>query len=419
MFGFTSRTRTLLCAISLMALPVVSQQNPAQQNLPDGPAPKKTTPQNQFPEDAPQAPKNVHPDALPEANPTPTPQAQTPRPGQNGIVNRRDDLPVLSISVNFVQVPVTVKDTSGRLVSGLGPNDFTIYEDGAPQQLKFFTSDSFPISAAVVIATDMPSTTMKKVNESLPALMGAFSEFDEVALYRYGATVQQIASYSAATSVSTVSLNRIKRPGREGGPPMLGGPFSGGPSINGHSIGDPNAGSSDVSTAPREAYVLNDAILRAAQDLSRRDRSRRRIIFVVSDGRELHSTARYDEVRKILLSNNIAVYALGVDTAAIPIYDKLNRVRLPGFGYGDILPKYASDTGGNTFAEFDRQSIEQAYSRITEVARNQYTLGYTTVGTKSGSYRTIDVRVHRPGLVVTARQGYYPLPPQPTQTPQK
>src|SRR5882724_7167216 len=61
MFGFTSRTRTLLCAISLMALPVVSQQNPAQQNLPDGPAPKKTTPQNQFPEDAPQAPKNVHP----------------------------------------------------------------------------------------------------------------------------------------------------------------------------------------------------------------------------------------------------------------------------------------------------------------------------------------------------------------------
>src|SRR5882672_10805119 len=410
MFGLTSRTITLLCALSLIALPAA-----AQQELPDSPKPKSTTPQNQFPEDAPQAPKNVHPDQPTTAVATPTPQAPATRPGQNGVTDHRDALYSQAFSVNFVQVPVTVKDNSGRLVPGLGHNDFTVYEDGVAQQLKFFSSDSFPISAAVVIATDMPSTTMRKVNESLPALVGAFSEFDEVALYRYGATVQQIAGFTSAPTVSPVSLNRIKRPGRDGGPPMLGGPFSGGPSINGHSIGDPNAGSSDVSTAPREAYVLNDAILRAAQDLSHRDKSRRRIIFVVSDGRELHSVARYDEVRKILLSNNIGVYALGVDTAAIPIYDKLNRVRLPGFGYGDLLPRYASDTGGNTFAEFDRQSIEQAYSRITEVARNQYTLGYTTQGTKSGSYRTIDVRVHRPGLIVTARQGYYPLPPQPAQ----
>jgi VWFA-related protein len=400
----------LLLGLSLMALPVA-----AQQNLPDGPTPKNPTPQSQFPENAPQAPKNAHPDLPPTANPTPTPQAQTPQPEQNGIADRRDALFKLSIAVNFVQIPVTVKDSSGHLVPSLGPNDFTVYEDGVPQRITFLTSDSFPISAAVVIATDMPSTTMKKVNESLPALIGAFSEFDEVALYRYGATVQQISGFTAAPTVSTVSLNRIKRPGREGGPPMLGGPFSGGPSINGHSIGDPNAGSSDVSTAPRESYVLNDAILRAAQDLSRRDKSRRRIIFVVSDGRELRSNARYDEVRKILLSNNIAVYALGVDTAAIPIYDRLNRVRLPGFGYGDLLPKYASDTGGSTFAEFDRQSIEQAYSRITEVARNQYTLGYTTRATASSSYRTIDVRVHRPGLIVFAKQGYYPLPPQPHQ----
>jgi VWFA-related protein len=400
----------LLCALSLMALPAV-----AQKPLPDGPTPKNPTQQNQFPEDAPPALKNAHPDQQPDATPTPTPQAQTSRPGESGVENSREALYSQRFTVNFVQVPVTVKDTSGHLFPGLGPNDFTVYEDGTPQQLRFFSSDSFPISAAVVIATDMPSITMKKVNESLPALIGAFSEFDEVALYRYGATVQQVSGFSAATAVTPVSLSRIKRPGREGGPPMLGGPFSGGPSINGHSIGDPNAGSSDVSTAPREAYVLNDAILRAAQDLSRRDKSRRRIIFVVSDGRELHSTARYDEVRKILLSNNIGVYALGVDTAAIPIYDRLNRVRLPGFGYGDLLPKYASDTGGNTFAEFDRQSIEQAYARITEVARNQYTLGYTTRATASGSYRTIEVRVHRPGLIVTARQGYYPLPPPPQQ----
>ncbi|HEY6250461.1 MAG TPA: VWA domain-containing protein, partial [Candidatus Angelobacter sp.] len=99
--------------------------------------------------------------------------------------------------------------------------------------------------------------------------------------------------------------------------------------------------------------------------------------------------------------------------AALPVYDKLNRVRLPGFGYGDILGKYASDTGGDAVAEFDQKSIEQAYSRITAVARNQYTLGYNTKATLSGNYRNIDVHVHHPDLKVTAKAGYYPLPPPP------
>ncbi|HET9837567.1 MAG TPA: VWA domain-containing protein, partial [Candidatus Angelobacter sp.] len=251
-------------------------------------------------------------------------------------------------------------------------------------------------------------------NESLPALIGAFSQYDEVALYRYDHSVSQVSGYTGATSVPTAALNRIKKPGREGGPPMVGGPFGGGPSINGHPVNDPNATggrSTEVQTAPREFYVLNDAILRAAQDLARRDRTRRRIIFVISDGREQGSNASYDEVKRILQSNNIAVYGVGVDQASIPIYDKLNRVRLPGFGSGNILPRYVSDTGGNILAEFDRQGIEKAYAEIADTARNQYTLGYNTHAT-ANTYRTIDVRVLRPNLTVIAKPGYYPLPPQ-------
>ena len=105
-------------------------------------------------------------------------------------------------------------------------------------------------------------------------------------------------------------------------------------------MNDPNAWRKvgDVQTAPREFYVLNDAILRAAQDLSKREKTRRRIIFVISDGRELGSNASYDEVKKILLSNNISVYGVGVDTAAIPIYDKAGRIRVPGFGTANSCP---------------------------------------------------------------------------------
>ena len=84
-------------------------------------------------------------------------------------------------------------------------------------------------------------------------------------------------------------------------------------------------------------------------------------------------------------------------------------------GLANILPRYVSDTAGDMMAEFDRQGIEQAYAKIADTARNQYTLGYTTQATKSSSFRTIDVRVLRPNLNVFAKQGYYPLPPQPLQ----
>jgi VWFA-related protein len=413
----------MICTLWLACLPAVCQQplpdgpapkaEPQQQGVPDGPQPKPQQ-QNQFPDNAPPAPKNARPDQLEAAaTPTPTPQRVT---AASGISGRRDDLYTERFNVNFVQVPVTVRDKAGKMISGLTSNDFKVYEDGVPQQLKFFTADAFPLSAAIVVATDLPATTMKKIDETLPALIAAFSQFDEVALYRYGHTVQQVSGFTAAPSVSTASVNRIKRPGRQGGPPMLGGPFGGGPTINGHPVNDPNAGPvGDVQTAPREFYVLNDAILRAAQDLSRREKGRRRIIFVISDGRELGSNASYDEVKKILLSNNIGVYGVGVDTAAIPIYDQAGRIRVPGFGTANILPKYVSDTAGDMMAEFDRQGIEQAYAKIADTARNQYTLGYTTQATKSSAFRTIDVRVLRPNLNVFAKQGYYPLPPQQQQ----
>jgi VWFA-related protein len=422
MFRLIRGKSRLICALFACGLPILAQQNlpdapkpkeqsQPQQSDPDAPQPKN--PQNQFPDNAPPAPKNTH-SGEPAASPTPTP-ASPAVPAQSGISSKREELYQMSVSVNFVQVPVTVKDHAGKLVPGLTSNDFTIYEDGVPEELKYFTADAFPLSAAIVISTEMPSSTMKKVNETLPALIGAFSQYDEVALYRYGHTVQQVSGYTGAASVPTASLNRIKRPGREAGPPVVGGPFGGGPSINGHPVNDPNAGGRDVPTAPREFYVLNDAILRAAQDLSRRDKGRRRVIFVISDGRELGSNASYDEVKKILLSNNISVFAVGVDTAAIPIYDKLNRVRVPGFGTGNILPRYAAETGGNTVAEFDRQGIEKAYAEIAETARNQYTLGYTSKAAQAGNYRSIDVRVHRPNLTVIAKPGYYPLPRQQPQ----
>ena len=167
--------------------------------------------------------------------------------------------------------------------------------------------------------------------------------------------------------------------------------------------------------------MINDAILRAARDLSKRDRSRRKVIFVVSDGRERGSTASYADTLKVLLTQNIIVYAIGIDGAAIPGYEKIQKFHLPnlgvgklGFepiGYGNILSKYVGATGGGTvFAESARSGIEQAYNRAMGDARNQYTLAYTPPKGGIAKYRQIEVKVHCPDCKVYTKDGYYPLP---------
>jgi VWFA-related protein len=159
--------------------------------------------------------------------------------------------------------------------------------------------------------------------------------------------------------------------------------------------------------------------LQAAIDLNKRERTRRRVIFVISDGREYQSQASYSDVLKVLLSNNVMVYGIGVEGAAIPGYGKLQRLHLPKFGTGDILPKYANATGGEIYNHYSRDAIENAYARVLGDARNQYTLGYITKTTPSSTYREIEVRVanhgpscksgYTPCADVTAKAGYYPV----------
>jgi VWFA-related protein len=164
---------------------------------------------------------------------------------------------------------------------------------------------------------------------------------------------------------------------------------------------------------PKEAHVLNDAIVAAAIDLRKRDRSRRKVIFIISDGREYGSNASYSDTLRVLLSTGIQVYGVAVEGSAIPGYGQLQKLHVPltgsRLGYSNILPKYASATGGEIYSGFSRDAIEDVYARTLGDARNQYTLGYLTHSTPSSTHREIEVRVARPDLKVTAKEGYYPV----------
>lgn len=415
-----SNRKLLTLPVLLLAASIgFAQAKPSQQNIPDAPSAKKPAselpsgPVPQMPAQAPPerpqpTPAQPEQPALPEVKTVPQGGA-TAEPGSD-----RDKYFTLVKEVNFVSVPVSVKDSSGHLVPGLTVRNFSVLEDDVPQRISFFTSDPFPLSVAVVLDLGMPEQTFAKVKNTFSALIGAFGQFDEVSIFTYTNTVAMVQDFTAVNDRLSNSVKRLKeRRASEGGVPVMSGPMAqNNPTVNGREI-DPGSPMTNRVGSPniRVSRVLNDAVLEAALDLSRRPSDRRKILFVISDGRETGSSASYAEVLKVLLTRQIAVYGMGVGSAAIPGYSQLEKVRIPGTGYGNILPKYASATGGQVFDEFTQDAIEQTYARVTEEARNQYTIGYTTRATPSSSHRSIEVRVDRPGLKVFAKEGYYPLPP--------
>jgi len=323
---------------------------------------------------------------------------------------------IIRVNVNAVPVSVTVKDATGRLFPGLTRDNFSVYEDGVKQRINFFTSDPFPVDAAIILDVGMAEIALHKVQETFPAMVGSFSQFDELSIYTYGNTVKKQQDFVAALGETTTrTLARVQQLQGKGSGPNVYNPMTSGPSVNGR-VFDPGTQRSDIELAPPKSAepsrVLNDALLQAALDLGHRPKARRRVIFIVSDGREDGSRASYSDVLKVLLTNNVSVYGVQVDVGAIKIYNKLEKIRLPRQGYNNVLPKYASATGGEIFREFTREALESAYGGAMEQSRSQYTLVYNTSDTKSTAYRRIEVRVSGYGasLKVYARDGYYPVP---------
>jgi VWFA-related protein len=416
------------------AAPDSTQQN---QSIPDAPStvqPPAALPQ---PPPTPQSEQQSVPAPQPPAANEPPPRESSdevpagPRPPlnvktvpQGGATaapsDTQDELFKIVTNVNQVMIPVTVKDESGHLIGGLLSKDFTVRENGKKQTLNFFTSDPFALSAAIIFDLGMKDVDVQKVNHTFPALEGVFSPFDEVSIYSYSNVVGQISNWTAVGDRLTERFATLATAsGRNNGPPVVDGPFGPqGPTINNMPV-DPNPGIT-AAASQQESHVLTEAILKAALDLAKRPRERRKVIFIISDGREYRSNASYRDVLKVLLSNNIMVYAIGVGGSAIPVYGKLEKLHLPRFGYSDILPKYANATGGEVFNELTRTGLEDAYSRLMGDARNQYTLGYISHEPTVGQHNDVEVLINRPSckrssirpcVDVTAKEGYYAMPP--------
>ncbi len=331
-----------------------------------------------------------------------------PSKGENGSAF------TIRIPVNYIVVPVTVRDKHHNLVSGLTWRQFKIYEDGQRQNIAYFSSDPVPLSVAFVIDQSLPADIMRKVNASLTAVTGAFGPADTIAVFTYNTSPDMVTDFTGARGPRIIAaLDSSKRPGRDMGVPTVDGPFALGPQINGQDV-DPNldtqrGNSGTFLTVPKEVYPLNDAILAAARQLARQPKGRRRIIYVITDGRESGSKATQREVIKYLQTNNISVYGTIVGSSAIWGVGYLDKLHLPLLPTDNVMPRYIVMTGGSLEAELSENGIQRSFSEIAASIRSQYTLAYYSHQPAISEKRhSIDVVVDVPGLDVTAKPYYYP-----------
>jgi VWFA-related protein len=425
--GLTAIALAALLSFNLNLSPVAQAQ---QSPVPDAPAPQPTKPLSDV--NGPITPGLGAGDqqASPSSNSdnpsqSAAPSSQAPAASRENVQTTPPELlsaaetsTRLVVNTTYVEVPVSVKDSKGNMVAGLTWRDFKVYENNTKEDIKIFNVDPYPLSIAFVVDQSLTSDVMYKVNNSLDAIQGALTPYDELSVFTYSNGSQnRSGGFTGAQSARTpFILSMVKSSGTDEQVPVNSGPLSGCPIRVNSNCADPtiqpgfSAGSANgVITIPKEIHTLNDAILAAAKELTSRPKERRRIIYVISDGHEYGSKASLKEVIHYLQQNEIAVYGTLVGTSAAWGEGWISKIHLPFTMYDNILYKYIAATGGQADSERNLNGIEKSYFDIAKQARNQYTLVYAShEDVMDSKYRKIDVRVDRPGLDVTAKQGYYP-----------
>ncbi len=306
--------------------------------------------------------------------------------------------------VDLVVVPVTVRDSGGKLISGLSKEDFVVLEDDKPQAIDSFDMDPWPLSAAIVIDDGMTGTKLKPLFPQYQpsvfvTLTSAFTDRDSMAAFRYDSAVHQLSDFTSSPAAVEESLTPIKefaniRPTEaadmlgEKGPRFL------------RSIVNVLGTGHESEVNPRSDGVLHDAIHQAATALEHQPMEHRKIIILVSDGHVAGAnSSNFDQNKTQLLQNQIQVY--GVSTAYAT------------FGSFKALSTYAAASGGDVYPGTSTKSIENAFSQIVEQARYQYVLGYVSNNrAERATFRNITIKTRDGKYKVNHRRGYtqYPVP---------
>jgi Ca-activated chloride channel family protein len=278
------------------------------------------------------------------------------KPVKNGPAQGQDD-DVVRVNSDLVVLNATVLNKDGKFVTGLKRNDFKVFEDGTEQTVASFNSEETPFAAAILLDTSGSMETRLTLGRSAAIrFLDGLRDEDVAAVYSFDSKIEQWQDFS---------------PGRDLAPRVFG-------------------------LKTKMMTALNDAVLRAADDLATREEKRRAIV-ILSDGGENYSRASADKALDHALQASATIYAVNMSETG-PGRDMV--------GTG-ILKNYAEKSGGKYIGAPGGQELRDAFAGIAEELGHQYTLAYRPSNRQhDGKWRAINIKVARDGVTLRTRKGY-------------
>ncbi len=275
---------------------------------------------------------------------------------------------VIRTDVDLALVNVTVTDPYNRLVTGLEPDNFRVFEDNVEQEVVSFSSEDVPISIGVIF--DFSGSMANKVDKAREAAL----EFFKTANPRDEFFLVSFNERAELTSTFTNSVEDLQ--------------------------------SRMMVTAPKGRTALLDAIYLGLSQM-RGAHNAKRALLILSDGGDNHSRYNENDIKRLVREADTQLYAIG-------IYDPLGyRNRTPEELNGpSLLAEITELTGGRVFAVEHLNDLPDIASKIGMELRNQYVLGYRPSNhTHDARWRKIKVKLRPPKglppLSVYSKTGYY------------
>lgn len=278
---------------------------------------------------------------------------------------------VFRSGASLVALNVTVTEGK-RLVGGLKPEDFAVYEDGVLQHVQFFEARDVPIDLILLIDTSASmAEKMEVVREAAVGFLGTLRGGDRGAVVTFGDRVNIVQPLTGERTL----LERAVRGAQAGG-----------------------------STALNNAiYVALKQFARAAQQ---EGDVRRQAIAVLSDGEDTSSVIEFDDVLAMARKSGINIYTICLQNQYSAFRAESTRRY---FSESDFAMKsLAQETGAQSFFPVSVQDLRGIYAAISDELASQYSIGYApTNGRPDGRFRRIVIRLAaHPEFRPRARLGY-------------
>jgi VWFA-related protein len=293
----------------------------------------------------------------------------------------------IKVDVDLVNLYCSVRNKQNGLIGSLEKNDFDLAEDGAKQEIKYFTRETdLPLTIGLLVDVSGSQRNLIEIERRAAAsfFSAVLRKKDVAFLISFGADSELLQDITGSPRLLQQGLNDMK----------LNTGFAG---IN----------SGPVPTATKaRGTVLYDAVYLAANDMLAKEVGRKAIILI-TDGEDEGSKLTMKAAIEAAQKSDAIIYGI--------LY--VDRQFYGGFGLGysgeSVLKQMADETGGRLFQVNGKNTLDTIFDQIQQEMRTQYAIGYSpTNAKKDGTFRKIDLRVSNKDLKVQVRKGYYALPPQ-------